>query len=198
VVDATGELLYRVGDRPDRDEFSRVDLFNNGELYYRMKALKPRSTDYAGHPRVWDLARRNIYTLGGMHLLPDAMGLTIESTAGDHLDASGLPWVRIFGLDRPPWRDPEATSLLDIDLRSHCDFQRGLLFFPTESSRPFAADRTTYESWADSPLFVWSTSLLPGSLGPALYDFDANAGERLAASHYRLVITMPDPASWER
>ena len=191
VVDpATQELLYSVGDRPGRDEERRIDLHGDGTLYYRLKLLK--DSRLLADPHTWQLALRNVYSLGATHIW--SLDLSIE-LLGDalqqpELDANGLPWFRILGLDRQDALGGEGPDgVADWHDPLLFDLQRGLLRFPLELPEPFAARREVYEALAASDAFVWETSLLPDHLAPELYDLEAPPGSLSQFSRFRLVVT---------
>ena len=178
VIDAAGERVYRVGDFPNQDEDSRVEIGPGeaGTKYYRMKLLKPQDPE----PYTWQYVLRNIYPLGGSNIDPETFEFRIEAnTPTDFpnldLDFSGagsrLEWFRIFGLDQvdavgAPGHDDVADGN-DPDIFK---LQDGLLMFPLNLPFPFAADSTVYRGYADSDDFVFARSFLSSNLMPEIYD----------------------------
>jgi hypothetical protein len=188
----TRALAYEVGDDPGMDEDQRIDLFGDGNLYYRMKLLKPARI--AADPYCWQYARRNIYSLGGANIDFDSFDLTMQlkddSLANPEQDASGLDWIRIFDLDGahgsvPDGRVDKTDPLL-------FNLQMGLMQFPAHLPEPFNASREQYEANVDSPAFVWEDSWLSSHLIPEIYDPQVPCSSYAEYSTFRFFITYRD------
>ncbi len=172
VVDSAGELLYRVGDIPNLDEGSRVEIGPGepGTLYYRMKLLKPQDPE----TYTWQYVLRNIYQLGGSNIDSETFEFRIEANTPvdfPERDFSGLDWFRIFGLDRyDNIGEAGHDDLPDANMPYIFDLQAGLLKFPLDFPFPFNAPQSKFESYADDESFIYSESFLAGNLMPAIYD----------------------------
>ena len=185
VVDrATGALLYSVGDRIGRDENRRIDLHQDGDLYYRLKLLKGWRTE--PDPHTWELAFRNVYSLQGEFIDPEwfEASLVLKAfLAEPTCDAGGIPWLAIFGLETAD-EGPDGQSGVLFDL------QRGLLFFPEHMPRPFAMPAEVYAANVQgSYAFDWEQSLLPYYLQPELYDWRTNPQDT-SVGNFRFEVTM--------
>jgi cell surface protein SprA len=160
VVDAQGNLVYRVGDRPGQDEDNRVQVYGGDVLHYRMKLLKGRTGDQGDHLNY--LCKRNIYFLERENLDLGALALDLYRTdiyPDSHLDENEVPYLRIFGLDQDQ-ADGQAGP--DGYFDSHnpliLDAERGLLTFPLEM--PFAAGREAYAAFSGVEEFQWEGTYL--------------------------------------
>ncbi|MFH1842814.1 MAG: cell surface protein SprA [bacterium] len=198
VVDANGELLYRVGDRPGRDEGQRIEAEGDGILYYRMKLLKPKWSKADAH--TWQYVLRNIYSLGGANIDFDSFDLRIElnDQALDHpeRDSNGLDWIRIFGLDRTdPQGDGGPDGIVDKEDQYVINLNAGLLIFPIDVPFPFNADREVYEFFADSDTFDWDASLLERNLIAAIYSHETPTADYNQHSRFSFVASHAAAAS---
>ncbi len=142
VVDADGQAVYHVGDNPWRGDPPGLDI--DGVPHYSMKLLKPTTRD----PFTFQYVLRNVYYLGAANIQTCDFDLVIERNT-DEADAdretNGLPYLRIFGLDR---HDPEGgggpDGIVDENDAQLFDLARGLLRFPLDFPRPFAATAAEY------------------------------------------------------
>ena len=172
VVDATGQLVARVGDDPTLGQPTQP-LPGYPDFYYRMKLLKAAAA--AADPYVHQYVLRNIYDLGNSWI--DATGFQLRIEATDPSDSSPawatpeIPWFRIFGLDCcAPGFTPGADGQIDTWNPLVFDFQRGLLVFPVDLPQPFAAPQAVYETNAASDGFVWEDSYLADHLAAGIYE----------------------------
>jgi hypothetical protein len=206
VVDAAGNILYRVGDRPGVDDLpdsdNRVTLPDESEVYYRMKLLKAQANKK--EPFSFRYVLRNIYSLGGSNIDPTTFDLRIERnvTGVSHPDqdlGSNIPYIRIFGLDQTdPQRVGGPDGLVDYTDETLFDLNKGLLKFPTFAfPTPFAADQAQYEAYAQSSDFVWENSFLSedGSLTPDIYDPDVLPSQYPQYGTFRIVASHASAAS---
>ncbi len=197
-TDAEGnpQLLYSVGDRPGRDEDQRILI--QEQAYYRMKLLKPRWSQ--GDAHTWEYALRNIYSLGGSNIDYESFDLRIEYTDPRFADQPALvpngdtftdvPWIRVFGLDRDnQQRTGTPDDQVDKDDEFLFDLQRGLLKFPVDFDRPFAADREQYLANADTLASFWDATPLAqeGVLTPEIYEFGTSPQNYSQYSRFRIV-----------
>lgn len=188
-----GTDVIRVGDIPGQDEGRRQDI--EGTLYYRLKLLKAPTN--RKEPKTFAYVLRNIYSLGGTSISPETFELRIErNDAADdqpELDTSGIPFLQIFGLDQSDGRDGPPDGLPDTFENWIFDLDEGLLRFPLDFPRPFAAEQTQYEDYANSDDFVFGTSKLTETddvLTPEIYevetsvtDYDRYGSFVIVASH---------------
>ncbi|MBU1072257.1 hypothetical protein KKG45_03325, partial [bacterium] len=182
---------WRVGDKPGEDEGQRVDI--DGELYYKMKLLKPQIADRF----TWQYVLRNIYPLGGTNIDASTFDLRIELNTftdfpNQDLTADGvgsrLDWFRIFGLDREDQQSNAGSDgLVDKHRTVIFDYVRGLLKFPLDFPEPFNAPQAVYEAYADSSAFDFATSQLSSNLIPEIYDWQTNPNNLSNYTQYRLV-----------
>jgi hypothetical protein len=195
VVDATTEeVLYKVGDVAGEDEDLRWDG-GDGQLYYRMKLLKPQNPE----PYTWQYVIRNIYPLGGSNIDAESFDCRIEinmPTDFPDIDmdlqgnGSGLPWLRIFGLDRKNILGEDgADGLVDKNDPYLFDLQKGLLKFPLNFAYPFNEDPAYYTLLADSSAFNFDESLLAGNLIPEIYDPSTTESQMSSYTQFRIVAT---------
>ncbi|MDO9172060.1 MAG: hypothetical protein Q7W29_09530 [bacterium] len=181
----------RVGDKPGVDETNRVEY--QGELYYRMKMLKPQNPE----PYTWQYVLRNIYPLGGSNIDAASFDLRLETTLQTNypeqdLDntgaGSGLKWIRIFGLDRTT---PQNVAGHDDRVDAHdpylFDLTRGLLKFPLDFPEPFNAAPEVYEAFADSSVYDPQTTLLDTI--PQIYSTAITPQQMTQYTQYRFVAT---------
>ena len=190
VVRADGSR-WQVGDKPGEDEGDRVEI--EGELFYRMKLLKPQRAE----PYTWQYVLRNIYPLGGSNIDASTFDMRIEFnsfTNYPHLDlkqddtGSGVDWFRIFGLDVQDQQSVAgADGLIDKHRTIYFDYVRGLLKFPLNFPEPFNADSSVYEGYADTTGFVFDESLLSDNLIPEIYDWQTLPAQLPDYNQFRLV-----------
>jgi len=164
-----------VGDRPGYDDANRIEVSAGGlegVRYYRMKLLKPKWAN--ADPHSWQYVLRNIYPLGGANIDMESFDLRIElNSQGAHpeQDKNGLPWIRIFGLDRTDaQRTGPPDDVVDKGDPFLFDLPNGLLKFPLDMPEPFNSDQAYYETLANSEDFDWNDSDLPSNLIPQIYD----------------------------
>ena len=173
IYDVGGPNAFRVGDYPGQDEDLRVEI--DGDLYYRMKLLKPEIPE----PRTWQYVLRNIYPLGGANIDAETFDLRIETSApysqpqldqDDSGNGTGLDWFRIFGLDTEDQQgNPGADGIVDKHNPYIFDLAKGLLKFPLNFPEPFNAPEAAYAALAGED-FDFDTSLLSDQLIPEIYD----------------------------
>jgi hypothetical protein len=205
VIDAAGAVTQRVGDDPDLVDPEQSVNGVEG-VYYRMKVLKTTYATRVAH--VFDYVLRNIYSLGGTNIDPTTFLLRIETTATENeptLDRKGrdgttellgLEYIRIFGLDQqneqgepiPDGKVDHNTVLFDLT--------KGLLKFPLDFPRPFAADKAKYEQYAGSSDFVWAQSRLADNPQDSLlYEVDTQATQFPDYAHFEIIATHAAAAS---
>jgi hypothetical protein len=93
------------------------------------------STGVAETDPTWNMMMRNVYSLGSSQIDPKSLRIRIEDTSNNSNKnihpASGLSYLRIFGLDRVinatglPGRDDLVDNTLGV-----IDYDRGYLMFP--------------------------------------------------------------------
>ncbi len=182
---------WRVGDKPGEDEDLQVE--HDGELYYRMKLLKPQLAERF----TWQYVLRNIYPLGGTNIDASTFDLRIElNTFTDFPQrdltadgaGSGLDWFRIFGLDtEDQLSNPEHDFIVDKHRTVVFDYVRGLLKFPLNFPEPFNAPQFLYEAYADTSSFVFAESQLSDNLIPEIYDWQTNPNDLSNYTQFRLI-----------
>ena len=200
--DVTGPSgTWRVGDLPGEDRDHQVEV--DGEMYYRMKLLKPAQAD----PFTWQYVLRNIYSLGGTNIDATTFEFSIElnSTSlnkpdidytNDESLGSGLDWFRIFGLDVEDQSSHEGGDLIVDTHRSEIfDFTNGLLKFPLDFPEPFNAPPEQYAAYADNAAFNFDTSLLKDNMIPEIYDWETLPSRMSTHSEFKLVATHAAAAS---
>jgi hypothetical protein len=187
VVDpATGNLVYRVGDRPGADPPGLAGA--DGTDYHRLKLLKASPADAFSH----QYALRNVYAFGFRNADPRWSGVAIEARHGvddsPERDEAGTPYATIFGVGG---RDPYAGIVEPL-----LDLRRGLLFFPAHMERPFDEERAVYEAnlGPDQEL-AWTDSYLAQHRFDALYDWRVPASAREPYGAFTIVVTVPR-GSW--
>lgn len=189
IVDQAGFVVARVGDIPGLDEDSRQEI--DGELYYRMKLLKAPEIDQ--HAYSFDYVLRNIYSLGTANIDVSWFTLQIErnelGVAHPELDGAGLPYIRIFGLDKTDGHGGAPDGVADIMDPYLFNMEKGLLFFPLDFPHPFAADEAKYRYYAESDSFVWDDTFLEQHLAPQLYDPEIVATDYPDYSHFTIRTT---------
>ncbi len=178
VVDAAGNVVAQVGDNPslssERTQEIGADSVNK---YYRMKLLKGLVTAPRNDQRVhvFNYVLRNIYSLGGANIDPATFDLRIEQTTpNDGLPAQdrGVDYIRIFGLDRRNAQgEAVADGVVDADDPFLIDLVKGLLKFPLDFPRPFAADQAQYEAYAAGSTFAWDGSYISDHRTSEIYDY---------------------------
>jgi hypothetical protein len=167
--DRAGEVI-KVGDLPGIDEGNRQEI--DGEPYYRMKLLKAPESDR--HAYSFDYVLRNIYPLGDKYINAEFFDLVIERTelGADHpdLDEAGIPYIRVFGLDNSDGQGGPPDGLVDKADAFHFDLVNGLLKFPLDFPRPFAADEMQYRDYVNSDDFIWDGTYLADHLVSEIYE----------------------------
>ncbi len=172
VFNADGTVAFHVGDRPGTDSRG---LTIDETQYYRMKVLKPTQPD----PYTYQYVLRNIYSLGGTNIDPESFDLRIEAKTSDAqprletIDGQDpIDYLRLFGLDNsngsggPPDGQPDKTDTYLFDLT------RGLLKFPLDFPRPFAAPLARYAAYADLPdstALTGTGSFIKTNVQPEIY-----------------------------
>ncbi len=151
VVDADGDLLYRIGDRPGINDDSRVSLPNEDQLYYRMKLLKAPVNQK--EPFTFYYVLRNIYSLGGGNIDIDSFDLRIErnvtSDPFPYQDENEVNYIEIFGLDREnAQHQPIPDGVVDKTDATVFDLRKGLLKFPLDFPTPFNAGFDAYHGYS--------------------------------------------------
>lgn len=172
VVDAQGQFVYRVGDRPAQDADNRVLVDGQPELHFRMKLLKGRAQD--DEPHLVYLCKRNIYDLGRRNIDLENTFLVLQRADGTlpaHVDAHEVPYLQLFGLDLAQ-ADGQAgpDGWFDIHDPLLLDPVEGLLTFPMEM--PFAAGREVYAAnvaAAGNQDFQWEGTFLAEHQVPQYY-----------------------------
>lgn len=167
VEDVYGNILYRIGDVLYTPPSTVIP--GQEHLYHRAKLLKAPVTR-AIYPFHYVL--RNIYSLGRENIDPNSFRLSIEGdvhSMDPTVDESGLPYIRLFGLDRYDRMGyPGPDGLADFADAFMFNFYKGLLRFPLEE--PFAAGEAAHAIFADSPSFVWNGTYLQYYQAAGLYD----------------------------
>jgi hypothetical protein len=199
IVGGERVVEYQVGDIPGVDVDARVQWTDNSEAeYYRLKLLKPdRPLD---DPHIWQYVLRNIYPLGGTGIDASSFTLSLQQTTQVaypqfDLDAdeqgSRLELFRIFGLDREDQlSQPGPDDLPDYHNGLVFDFIDGLLKFPLNMPRPFAADPAVYAALAESPDFDFDNSVLAGNLEEKMYEPAASEIDLFqGAGKFRFVVS---------
>jgi len=183
----------RVGERPGFDE----PVWEiQGELFYKMKLLKPQNAE----PFTWQYVLRNIYPLGGSNITESTFDLRIElntftnfpyrDLSADGEEGSGLDWIRIFGLDRQDQLLADIPDgIVDKSNPFIFDLSRGLLKFPQSFPEPFNAAAEVYESYANTEEFNFETSLISGNLIPEIYESTTNPNDLSNYTQFRLIAT---------
>jgi len=193
VVDADGELLYAVGDRPGADETRPLVL--DDVAYLRMKLLKP-SRNFRD-PHTFQYVLRNIYRLGGTNIDAQSFDLRLEyKSQGEHPElesASQLPWIQVFGLDlTDAGGNPTPDGLVDKADPLLFDLRNGLLKFPLYMPRPFAAEADLYETYANDTGFDAESSVLFNAEGQPvmapLYDWETTPNLYSQHSKFQFVV----------
>ena len=190
VVDAHGQSIYHVGDDPWRGDPPGLDI--DGVPHYRMKLLKPASRD----PFTFQYVLRNVYYLGAANIQTCDFDLVIERNteeADADRETNGLPYLRIFGLDRhDPGGGGGPDGIVDENDARLFDLARGLLRFPLDFPRPFAATAEAYATLAGvSPqAFAWDETHLSQLLTPAIYDPATLPSQYSDHGTFRLVATV--------
>ncbi|MCP4799948.1 MAG: cell surface protein SprA [bacterium] len=192
VLNAAGDLLYKVGDVAGEDEDNQWDG-GDGQVYYRMKLLKPQNPE----PFTWQYVLRNIYPLGGSNIDPESFDCRVEinmPTDFPDIDldlqgnGSGLQWLRIFGLDRKNLQGEDgADGLVDKNDPYLFDLQKGLLKFPLDFAHPFDGDPAYYTLFADSSAFNFEESLLASNLIPEIYDPATTESQMASYTQFRII-----------
>lgn len=206
----------RVGDRPGFVTPQQEVVGGDG-LYYRMKLLK----DFAQSPdaHVFKYMLRNIYSLGTREIDQTLFALRIERnspSARPDLDENGIPYIRIFGLDRGDiYGGDRPDGLADIWNPVLIDLHRGLVRFPLDAPMPFApggdpagrleeADsiaEALYSANADTAAFVWSDTYLQRNQSWQIYDPGTLPSEYPGYSYFKIIATYPlylpeTPVTW--
>jgi len=189
VVDADGIVIVRVGDDPREPPWRFMP--GSAEPFYFLKLLKAPAAD--PEPFSGRLEMRNIYSLGGTNLDPSRLTVRIEARhdrADPQLDEHGMPYLRIFGLDRYDGNgDPVADGLADLNRDEVFDLQHGMLVFPKSFDEPFAASPAAYEANVNDPPWVYAGSGFLGShQAPQLYDPLTPRAELRAYGYFKIVI----------
>lgn len=193
VVDASGNLEYKVGDRPGADDEDRIFLPGEMDPYYRMKLIKV--DEQQREELLFHHILRNIYSLGGANIATDHFDLKIVQNTGeenepDH-DEAGIPYIRIFGLDQVDTDYlPNPDGVVDWENQLLFDLNRGLLHFPLSFPHPFAAGETAYEDYANDITFEWDGTYLQNHQAPALYSVDELSTNYHNHAFFRLVVTL--------
>ncbi len=194
VVDADGNLLYKVGDRPGVDDVGendrRVNLPNEGPTkYYRMKLLKAPVNQKEAHSFYYVL--RNIYPLGGSNIDIDSFELRIEKDTSDLFpdqDENEIPYIQIFGLDQDnPQRSGQPDGLVDKTDQAIFDLRKGLLKFPLDFPTPFNGGEDAYRAYANNDAFEWEGSFLQEHQAEEFYDPNILPTNYHQYSSFRLV-----------
>lgn len=198
VVDAAGNIVYRVGDRPGADEASRVTLPGEDALFYRMKLLKGPVN--RNEPFTFRYVLRNIYSLGGANIDVSTFDLRIErdqNALQADIDENNIPYIRIFGLDRTnPQGGVGYDGQVDINDGTLFDFNKGLLKFPTFAfPTPFAADEASYRAYAQSDAFTYDGTFLAENQTPQLYDPNVLPTQYNTYGKFRIVASHASAAS---
>jgi len=182
VVDADGNLVYKVGDYPGQDEADRVRLESGDDaLFYRMKLLK--TTNPGANPHTWQYVLRNIYPLGGTNIDQSTFQFSLEYNVQSQFpnlvtdqqaevngELVGIEWFQVFGLDRENQQGEQgADGLADFHDAVIFDFARGILKFPLDFPHPFASTGAEYEAIAPAG-FTFVGSDLQNNLMPKLYE----------------------------
>ena len=137
---------------------------------------------------------RQVYGLGGANIDPGSFGLRIErvdpSTDMPQYDENGVAYLQIFGLDAGDdygmgARDEEP----DLMRGTLFDLYRGLLKFPEDFAKPFAAEQAQYEANTVGTNFAWRvTTFLTDNLVPTLYEIDTSPAEIAQLGKFRFVM----------
>lgn len=173
VVGHDGSRRFQVGD--DVTAPRGTEIPGESEIYFRAKLLKasPWGTSPLGYERAFHYVERNVYSLGLTRIDPEFFRLTIEAVDPGRQDTAvdelGLPYIRLFGLDR---FDAEGATvpdgLADIHDPYILDLNEGLLRFPM--GEPFAAGEAVHAGYAATPLFMWEGTFLAEGQAPDLYE----------------------------
>ncbi len=161
VVDANGQLAYRVGENPN---ITTPSLQINGVPHYRMKLLKPTTRD----PFTYQYVLRNFYSLGGTNIDPESFALRVERNTtdvqadlhypGDDSGQGAIDYLRVFGLDIQNAQGQAGfDGEVDKNDLNRFDLARGLLKFPLDFPFPFAAEKQKYarNAGVDEAAFPW-------------------------------------------
>ena len=196
VVNAQGIRIGQVGDVIGFEDPTQTLPGEDG-LYYRMKILKAPLVRNDPHLFAYEL--RNIYSLESANIDLTTFDLRIEAIDPNindpDLDETGIPYVRIFGLDVENSAGlPGADGIVDIHNPSLFDLRRGLLKFPTDFPEPFAADADVYMANVDDQDWAWDSSLyLKSHLAPAFYDMNFLPSELGDYGYFRFIVTTMVP-----
>ena len=189
VVDADGGG-FSVGERPGRED-PGLTIEGEGD-FFRMKLLKGMIGQNA---YTYQYVLRNIYSLGASNIDPESFDLRIErdvpSEAAPDLELEGIPYIQIFGLDENDGREGgPRDGLVDRHNNYIFDLSKGLLRFPLNFPKPFAASQVEYEDNAEpAAADWWENTWLSTHLEEQLYlmaeepNLSSYGSFRIVASH---------------
>ena len=111
-------------------------------------------------------------------------------------DQNGIPYIKIFGLDKSDGRGGPSDGEVDEYDSYVFDLRKGLLKFPLDFPLPFNASRTQYEENANDDRYIWSESLLSYFPAPEIYDPFTQSSRYFEYSHFqfRCSIILPKSA----
>jgi len=191
VMDEQGQVVYSVGEDPSHGDPRLLEI--DGELYYRLKLLKPNGRDEF----TFQYVIRNIYSMGATNIDLTSYDLKIEKnlasdTAENH-GTQGILYIQTHGLDRG---DPEGGTIADglVDLHDSfiIDPARGLLNFPWDMPFPFNSTEAEYRRNADPDgrdlVWEWEDTFLAENLTPEIYDWTTNPSTYQHFAKFRLTI----------
>lgn len=197
VIDRTGQVAYQVGDNPRAVPPVREIAGDPGRLYYGMKLLKA-PLDHA-EPVSFAYEFRTVYDLGWRQTIPEWISVWVEQSSRGVVDPSrdeqGMPYLRIFGLDRESTDGrPVPDGIADFHRVEIFDLRRGLLIFPEDFPQPFAGSPDQYTAYVNDPVWVWDPdSYLANNLAPELYSAFTPPQELPIYSRFRIIVELRMP-----
>lgn len=199
VEDASQQVVYSVGEDPDRGDHRSLELDN--EMHYRMKLIKPNGRDEF----TFQYVVRNIYSLGGFNIDLNSFDLRIEknlsSETADIHGTKGILYIQTHGLDMgDPQGGNVADGLVDMYWPSIIDARNGLLKFPLNMPFPFDSHEEIYRrnaehggreiewEWDATDTEAGTPTFLSENLTPEIYSWETLPSNYPNYTRFRIVV----------